>query len=850
MLASKNMRWAFLALLGVAFFLAPFSSANAIPAGPPNTPTAESKENVSVGLSHTCVVRVDGSLWCTGDNKAGQLGDGTTTTKFSYVRVGLLNNWFDVSAGSAHTCAVNTSGQLFCWGSNANGQLGLGSTARSLTPARVGSLSGWSSTSAGSNHTCAINGGRAYCWGANANGQLGRGNTTSSNVPVLVSGGITNWVQVATDPGSNHTCAINNAGGSSTGALYCWGVNTNGQLGINSLVSKTAPNRIGTASDWKDVATGATHSCAIRSASNLTYCWGSNATGQLGIGSTVSKQAPTLVTGAAGSVDIDAGSGRTCATNGSGVKCWGNGTTSPTTLTFAAPDGSAIPLSNMVEVGGSHECGITTGRLALWCRGSNASGQLGTGNTTSAPSPIFIGRVSQTLSTETLPTPQYTDLTFSLDGVVTTDSDLDSVITYAVAPSETDCSVAGTTVTINAAGECSLVASQAGDGLYLPAPLDFAVTVSTSVLTVTISPADRTYSPVLPDGREATATCYVMGNRDGDDVGCTASDVLYATNNAGVRSATSTITLTGTSASNYTAAATATGTGTINRANISGFTALTNTADGVTVTYAPAGATTVALTTSGQLGGGTITYSTLDADCSIAGSTLTVDQRGDGSCVVTATIAQSANYNGTSDTVTVSIDKANQDTLTVTGGATVTYGATLDLDTDGGSGTGDVTFAVADGTADCSINPTTGELTVDDANGGATTCTVTATKALNGNYNVTTSADFVVTVNRATDSITINPSLDDTALVFNNTRALSLSVGGAGTGAITWGIGGSSTAVCGLTGEEDPDTLTITDANFGDTTCVVTATKAEDSNYNSTTATITIDIDRADQAAD
>jgi len=136
MLPSRNLRWAFLALLGVAFFLAPFSSANAI-AGPPNTPMSASKENVSVGLSHTCVVRVDSSLWCTGDNKAGQLGDGTTTTRLSYVRVGLLNNWLDVSAGSAHTCAVNTSGQLFCWGSNANGQLGIGSVARTLTPVRV-----------------------------------------------------------------------------------------------------------------------------------------------------------------------------------------------------------------------------------------------------------------------------------------------------------------------------------------------------------------------------------------------------------------------------------------------------------------------------------------------------------------------------------------------------------------------------------------------------------------------------------------------------------------------------------------------------------------------------------------
>ncbi|NBO46813.1 MAG: hypothetical protein EBU85_07405, partial [Actinobacteria bacterium] len=526
--------------------------ANAVPApapGGPNTPTADSKDNVSVGLTHTCVVRVDGSLWCTGDNKAGQLGDNTTSSKVSFVRVGVATNWSDVTAGSAHTCATTTAGALYCWGSNANGQLGIGTQARALTPVRVGALNGWSSISAGSNHTCAINARKMYCWGANANGQLGLGNNTSKNTPNQV-GSAENWIHVATDPGANHTCALNNAGGASQGKLYCWGVNTNGQLGDNTLLTRNAPVQIGTATDWKDVATGAAHSCAIRSSSNTTYCWGSNATGQLGIGSTISKQVPTLVTDAAGSVDIDAGSGRTCATNGSGVKCWGNGTNTPTTLTFAAPDGSNIPLSTMVEVGGTHECGITSGRLALWCRGGNASGQLGTGNTTTATSPIFISRTAQTLSTATLPTPEYTDLTFSISGAVVTSSDLDGQITYAVAPGELDCSVSETVVTINAAGTCSLVASQAGDGLYSAAtPLSFDVSVAQSVLTASIVADDRDYSPGNTD---ATATCSVMGAREGDDVGCDEGSPSFSTDQAGVRLVTTTVSLTGAKASNYT----------------------------------------------------------------------------------------------------------------------------------------------------------------------------------------------------------------------------------------------------------------------------------------------------------
>jgi hypothetical protein len=217
-----------------------------------------------------------------------------------------------------------------------------------------------------------------------------------------------------------------------------------------------------------------------------------------------------------------------------------------------------------------------------------------------------------------------------------------------------------------------------------------------------------------------------------------------------------------------------------------------------------------------------ITYdTTTPAICSVDSSSGSVTILGAGLCTITANSASTENYYAAAEVRhNITIAKAAQDLLTVTGGTTLTYGATLDLDTLGGSGTGDVSFAVTGGTASCSIDPATGVLSVDNANGGSTTCTVTATKAFDGNYNVTTSADFVVTVNRATDSITINPSLDDTALVFNNTRALSLSVGGAGTGAITWEIGVGGSATCTIGGPSN-GTLAITDAMGGGTTCVI-----------------------------
>ena len=89
------------------------------------------------------------------------------------------------------------------------------------------------------------------------------------------------------------------------------------------------------------------------------------------------------------------------------------------------------------------------------------------------------------------------------------------------------------------------------------------------------------------------------------------------------------------------------------------FTALTNGSDGTTVTYTPVG-TTITLSTTGQAGDGEISYSESDDECSISGSTLTVNQYIDGSCIVTATISQSANYLAATDTVTVTIVRASE----------------------------------------------------------------------------------------------------------------------------------------------------------------------------------------------
>ena len=144
-----------------------------------------------------------------------------------------------IAAGRGHTCAFDAVGVL-CWGSNSSGQLGQpaygfnghGYPIRASVPVTLLSLA------AGGEHTCGLTAaGAAYCWGSNSNGQLGNGTIGGANaVAVPVSGGLTFVVLSA---GGSHTCGV-----TPDGSIYCWGSNSSGQLGDGTLIDRGAPVRV------------------------------------------------------------------------------------------------------------------------------------------------------------------------------------------------------------------------------------------------------------------------------------------------------------------------------------------------------------------------------------------------------------------------------------------------------------------------------------------------------------------------------------------------------------------------------------------------------------------------------
>jgi alpha-tubulin suppressor-like RCC1 family protein len=354
--------------------------------------------SLAVSDRHSCTLTSAGAVFCWGRNRAGQLGDATTTDRYAPAPVVGLNEPVSVlAAGGGEdegvTCALTQSGNMLCWGSNAYGQLATGSSIAFSNVPVATMISRADGIALGDEHGCArVGPGQYLCWGRNQYGQIGNGTAAMRGTPRRVKG--LDQTPAALAAGDSHTCAL-----LEDGSMTCWGENHHGQLGDGSTERRLFPGPaiVADGAPAAAIATGDSHSCAI--SSGTVYCWGYNHFGQLGVGDANDRFVPTMVILGSAPSTLSAGAGFTCATDTEGgVQCWGLGSDGELGDGFSGTGfhrTTPAPVTGLdhgavaVTAGSSHACALLSDG-AVKCWGYNAFGELGDGTQISSNVPVAV----------------------------------------------------------------------------------------------------------------------------------------------------------------------------------------------------------------------------------------------------------------------------------------------------------------------------------------------------------------------------------------------------------------------------------------------------------------------------
>ena len=292
------------------------------------------------GRSFSCAVTKLGAAYCWGQTGFGKLGLGPSYTVGRFADDATARDesvptptpvagrhvFLSIRTHDNDTCALSTDNQVFCWGSNLYFQLG----ASSSDGCQVGTSPRWpcawsptltaqrrsnsvpSSLAVGDDFACYLDDhGGLFCWGKNDHGQIaakGSGlaickyaDNTSSECAAFprkvasAAAGATMPAFARVAVGSDWICAAPMPAGS---AVLCWGRNNEGQLGDGQTADREVPAPVSGGLGALDLSAGESHTCLVTSGStpNRVYCWGVNATGQLGNGATSGREiSPQLV---------------------------------------------------------------------------------------------------------------------------------------------------------------------------------------------------------------------------------------------------------------------------------------------------------------------------------------------------------------------------------------------------------------------------------------------------------------------------------------------------------------------------------------------------------------------------
>ncbi|MBZ3878358.1 putative E3 ubiquitin-protein ligase HERC3 [Sciurus carolinensis] len=256
--------------------------------------------HVACGESHSLALSDRGQLFSWGAGSDGQLGLMTTEDSVAVPRlIQKLNQQtiLQVSCGNWHCLALAADGQFFTWGKNSHGQLGLGKEFPSqASPQRVRSLEGipLAQVVAGGAHSFALSlSGAVFGWGMNNAGQLGLSDEKDRESPCHVKLLRTQKV-VYISCGEEHTAVLTKSGG-----VFTFGAGSCGQLGHDSMNDEVNPRRVLElmGSEVTQIACGRQHTLAFVPSSGLIYAFGCGARGQLGTGHTCNVKCPSPVKG-------------------------------------------------------------------------------------------------------------------------------------------------------------------------------------------------------------------------------------------------------------------------------------------------------------------------------------------------------------------------------------------------------------------------------------------------------------------------------------------------------------------------------------------------------------------------
>lgn len=321
----------------------------------PTEKTQEKAIAIAAGDEHNLIVKADGTVWAFGNNRYGQLGDGTKENRYLPIRVHNLSNVITVSGGVFHSLALKDDGSVWSWGANRFGQLGDGTSEDKASPVQVKELKDVIAINASGYNSIALKkDGTVWVWGDNSYSQVG-GDSGEQKIPKQIPN-LNNVVAIAS--GGSFYLAVK-----SDGSVWAWGWNrdvylcigSNNEIiqipqsvkGVEDIISVSASaggimalKKDGTVWKWGQVETpeqikelkdifyiyqGVGHGLAIDDKGNL-WSWGDNRKGQIGNGKFEKEDIPVLqVAGMAGVTFASGGAEHTIALiNDGSVWSWGS----------------------------------------------------------------------------------------------------------------------------------------------------------------------------------------------------------------------------------------------------------------------------------------------------------------------------------------------------------------------------------------------------------------------------------------------------------------------------------------------------------------------------------------------